>query len=125
MRALRLFRRRWVRRRSWLSLRGRGRFGLQRSSGLRAARRVTAHPEAAIALEGAVAIKDGEPGELDVHNLTGCRRPPDHDAAEGVARRSRIRDAAFRIEVERGCNLAPRLADHLSSARPHRIRKGR
>src|SRR3954454_4935931 len=110
MRALRLFRQRWVRRRTWLSLRGRRRFGLQRSSGLRAARRVTAHAEAAITLEAAIAIEDREPGELDVHNLTGCRRPRDHDAAEGVARRNRIRDAAFGIEVEHRGDIAPWLA---------------
>src|SRR3954467_1671258 len=126
MRALRLFWRRRGRRRTWLSLRGRGRFGLHsRRSGLRPAGGVTAHAEAAITLEAAIAIEDREPGELDVHNLTGCRRPRNHDAAEGVARRNRVGHAAFRIEVERGYNLTPRSADHLSSARAHRIREGR
>src|SRR3954454_4390130 len=125
MRALRLFRQRWVRRRTWLSLRGRRRFGLQRSSGLRAARRVTAHAEAAIAFEAAIAIEDRQPGELDIDSLAACSGPPDHDAAEGVARRNRIRDAAFRIDAEHGGDLAPWLSDRIRSARPHRIRKGR
>src|SRR3954471_3440791 len=99
MRALRLFRQRWVRRRTWVSLRGRRRFGLQRSSGLRAARRVTAHAEAAIALKGAVAIENREPGEFDIDSLAACGGPRDHDAAEGVTRRNSIRDPVFRIEV--------------------------
>src|SRR3954447_5703293 len=121
MRALRLFRQRWVRRRTWVSLCGRPRLGFPRSSGLRAARRVTAHAEAAIAFEAAVAIEDREPGEFDIDSLAACSGPPDHDAAEGVARRDRIRDAAFRIDAEHGGDLAPRLADRIRGARAHRL----
>ena len=85
---------------------------------------VAAHAEAAIALEGALAIEDRQAGELDAHRAARAG-PREHDAAEGVARRDRVCETAFGIEAELSCDLAPRLADRLGGARPHRVGEGR